>query len=123
VSREAQGERRGGSKKGLQAGEHSYDSPGNGIECSLPFPFLDPGRAVRSGVLAIDESDESLRPTFGGLRFCSPVAGEPGRDMFARAAGVVDADDGPWSPDPAASVKRNSTHSRENDCLEGVSVG
>ena len=92
----------------------SYESPGKGI-FSLSFPFLDPERAVRSGVLAIAERDESLRPTFGGLRFCSPVAGVPGSDMLARA-GVVDAEADPGSPVPAAaSVRRNSTQRREKD--------
>lgn len=80
--------------------------------CSRSFPFFEGVIAVRSGVLATVDKDDNLRPIFGGLRFCNAPAGVPGRDTFPRA-GVLAAD--PASPDPAASVKRNSTHNREKD--------
>lgn len=42
------------------------------------------------------------------------VVGVPGRDVLDRWVGELTVD----SPDPA-SVSKNSTHNRENDCKEG----
>jgi hypothetical protein len=103
-------------------------------ESSLSFPFRDEGIEgtggdcgwefrVRFGELAMaDPIETSLRMPLvavgefvaedeGMLRLNDPFVGVPGREVFDfPPAGEMAA-----SPEPA-SVSRNSTQSRENDC-------
>lgn len=83
---------------------------------SRSFPFRDGGGPrIRFGELAIadGEASDARRLAFlGGLIGYVPTVGVPGKDVLFRDGGepVVDGD----SPE-AASVRRNSTHKREND--------
>ena len=95
----------------MRAEHPCYEAP----EKSLSLPFLrGEGRDVRSGVLATADNETKRRELgVGGPSDCVTTAGLFGRDELPGRKGW--ADDDPDSP-AAASVSKNSTQSRENDC-------
>lgn len=96
------------------------------IALPLPFPGGCSSFKLRLGELdiAADENDGRRRPPFcdagerytGGVELCVGVGG---RELFCLELG--DRGDTGAEPSPeAASVSRNSTHRRENDCTNGI---
>jgi hypothetical protein len=94
-----------------------YDPP----EKSLSLPFLNgEGNEVRSGVLATadNETKRRLFDNVGGVSDCVTTAGLFGRDELPGRKGGWADDDPPSPPAALASVSRNSTQRRENDCTK-----
>ena len=94
--------------------------------CSFCFPFNDGDEPIRDkfGELAIAaaEPNDDIRLVLdGGLKAPGenmPEVGLPGRDLLGWEGLVTVEDDCRDSPE-AASVRRNSTQSREKDCIRG----